>query len=84
VADDPLLADLTGVRIPCTAGVIRLKGRVPQINDTARVEANIRGAVARAGLPYAGLRNALQASVLEARPMHSARAGTLAPLLDAP
>jgi hypothetical protein len=83
VADDPLLADLTRVRITCTGGVIRLKGRVPQASDKLRIEADIQGALATAGLPYVGIRNALQANAMDTRSTRVDRPVLRAPLLDA-
>jgi hypothetical protein len=81
VADDALLADVTCVRITSTHGVIRLQGRVPQASDKARIEADIRDALATAGLAYVGLVNALQVSQASPRP---ARSGTPASLLGVP
>ena len=66
IADDPLLADVTRVRITSVQGRIQLKGCVPQVSDKARIQANIRGALARAGLPYAGFVNTLQVNTAAA------------------
>ena len=62
IAEDPLLADVTLVSITSAKGVIRLKGRVPHARDKAHIEGTIRAALHTAGLPYARLVNALQAS----------------------
>jgi hypothetical protein len=62
VADDALLADVTCVRITSAHGVIRLTGRVPHVSDKVRIEATIRATLTTAGLPYGGIRNALQVS----------------------
>ena len=61
IAEDLLLADVTRVSITSAHGVIRLKGRVPNGRDKARIEGDIRAALHTAGLPYVRLVNALQA-----------------------
>jgi len=83
VADDPLLADVTHVSITCVQGRIRLKGRVPQASDKARIEADIRGALRTAGLTYVGLVNALQVTQARMRPARTASLGEPASLLGA-
>ena len=59
VAADARLPNLTRVLITCTKGIIRLTGRVPQAQDRARIEADIRCALHTANLPYRRLVNQL-------------------------
>jgi len=58
-ADQRGRPDLTRVLITCTKGSIRLTGRVPQAQDRARIEADIRRALHTAQLPYRRLVNQL-------------------------
>jgi hypothetical protein len=83
VADDSLLADVTCVSITSRHGVLRLKGCVPHTRDKARIEADIRTALATAGLPYASLVNALQSSAAGGRPARAERPEPLLSLLSA-